>query len=484
MSAIRYVVMSDLHLGADTSLLTEVDPLCTEPDPSVPSDVLLALRDCLRSLLSSQGRDKPTLILLGDALEFALARDEIAAMTFERFAECVMKPGEELFDAVVYVPGNHDHHLWETAREKQYADYIREAGTKTILGPWHSTRMLLKKDEPRVESTLLTVLLNRVRGDGAEMTVPVAYPNLALRSADRCVVFHHGHFIESTYSALTKLDQMLFDEHDRPQDVWDLEADNFAWIDFLWSGLGRSGQAGESVEYVYDAFQDPKKEEELIDRLASSIADACDRLPWIGLVPDNLRKSVAELALTQLSGIIDTLGSRAAAVGVPPLSDGQKTGLIEYLDRYVMRQVRREMGDDMPRDISFVFGHTHSPFEFVGLPLNEYSRPVRLYNTGGWNHEKAVREESIGASLVLLSEDLEMAAIRMYDERPYAELAASGVRVAEAREEEGRSAFAAELEQRIAADPAPWRSFVHIVNRTLDERTWRFTGRVGGSLLR
>jgi hypothetical protein len=66
MSAIRYVVMSDLHLGADTSLLTEVDPLCTEPDPSVPSDVLLALRDCLRSLLSSQGRDKPTLILLGD----------------------------------------------------------------------------------------------------------------------------------------------------------------------------------------------------------------------------------------------------------------------------------------------------------------------------------------------------------------------------------------------------------------------------------
>jgi hypothetical protein len=72
----------------------------------------------------------------------------------------------------------------------------------------------------------------------------------------------------------------------------------------------------------------------------------------------------------------------------------------------------------------------------------------------------------------------------MYDERPYAELAASGVRVAEAREEEGRSAFAAELEQRIAADPAPWRSFVHILNRTLDERTWRFTGRVGGSLLR
>ena len=78
---------------------------------------------CLRYLISlnqDQSR-KPTLILLGDILELALANDNVAAMVFKRFLELAVKEnGELLFDKVYYIPGNHDHHLWESARETQY----------------------------------------------------------------------------------------------------------------------------------------------------------------------------------------------------------------------------------------------------------------------------------------------------------------------------------------------------------------------------
>ena len=60
------------------------------------------------------------MILLGDILELALADDNVAAMVFWRFLDLAMPPGRELFEKIIYIPGNHDHHLWESARETQY----------------------------------------------------------------------------------------------------------------------------------------------------------------------------------------------------------------------------------------------------------------------------------------------------------------------------------------------------------------------------
>ena len=135
---IRYVSLSDLHLGAENRILTRLTSVSNggvnlKADPTTASDVMVRLVDCLRLLISgNQGPQKPTLILNGDALELALADVNVAAMVFERFMELTMKPGEELFDKTIYYnPGNHDHHLWETARETQY---IEEYLPSTKLG--------------------------------------------------------------------------------------------------------------------------------------------------------------------------------------------------------------------------------------------------------------------------------------------------------------------------------------------------------------
>jgi hypothetical protein len=112
MSDIRYFCMSDLHLGAENSLLTRLIPVPGTPqklvaDPTTAIEVMVRLADCLKLLLSQNRRaQKPMLILDGNALELALADVNPAAMVFERVMELRRRSGAELFDQTIhYNPG-------------------------------------------------------------------------------------------------------------------------------------------------------------------------------------------------------------------------------------------------------------------------------------------------------------------------------------------------------------------------------------------
>lgn len=50
MSDIKFIILSDLHLGQDQSLLTHLDG--ANIDPLSPSPVLLQLRDALKTLVT------------------------------------------------------------------------------------------------------------------------------------------------------------------------------------------------------------------------------------------------------------------------------------------------------------------------------------------------------------------------------------------------------------------------------------------------
>ena len=165
MSRINAICLSDLHLGSASSVLTAVDPNTLGPDIHQKSPVLASLVDCLKAILSDHsGAKKPSLVLAGDVLELALATTNVAATVFTQFLELLLEDEELPVDSsIVYVPGNHDHHLWETARERQYAAYVSEATTEIPLEkvPWHTTRLFpwregLKVKNRDVESFLLT----------------------------------------------------------------------------------------------------------------------------------------------------------------------------------------------------------------------------------------------------------------------------------------------------------------------------------------
>ena len=172
MPDIRYVCLSDMHLGADSSVLTNIQANSIETDMAEPSPVLTQLVTCLRELIAqNESREKPILVLNGDILEMALTETNKAAMVFERFIELIFpQDGEPLFDKnMLYIPGNHDHHIWENARETQYVNFLNliPAGTQLDI-PWHTTKMFAPDLVREYFLTNLNSTLSTPEGCGCE----------------------------------------------------------------------------------------------------------------------------------------------------------------------------------------------------------------------------------------------------------------------------------------------------------------------------
>ena len=48
-------------------------------------------------------------------------------------------------------------------------------------------------------------------------------------------------------------------EREVPSDIQLIESENFAWIDFFWSALGRSGDVGALTETLYEHVLDKEQ---------------------------------------------------------------------------------------------------------------------------------------------------------------------------------------------------------------------------------
>lgn len=409
MPDVRYVIVSDLHFGAENSILTALVPGgAPVADPTRRSPVLSAFVDGLAELAqANEGGGRPTLVLAGDILELALAEDQVAAAVFEQFAELVVGPHGLFDDDIWFVPGNHDHHLWETAREQRYARQIRSLGSDDpVPAPWHATTLFPDSNDPAIPSELLTALVQRRCGEDGPR-VRTVYPNLGIGGgSQRAVVVHHGHFIESMYVLMSNLNQLMFGRP-LPGDVWRLEAENFAWIDFFWSSLGRSGDVGEEVNRLYDMLQSEAALQRLVLTLATAIAE---RSP--GGRP---RRWVTAKVMR---GILDHLARRAGRLErhhpSAPLSANAQRGLHSYLAGPLLAQLSHEQ-PPVPAT-TLVFGHTHKPFE-DHYQVPGFAAPVDLANTGGWVVDTVADSPYQGAAAVVVDEEFRVASLRLYNQR-------------------------------------------------------------------
>ncbi len=451
MPDIRYVCLSDMHLAADNSVLTRIQPGSIATDTTTPSPVLTQLVACLRELIAhNESKEKPTLILNGDILELALAETNEAAMVFERFIELIFpKDGEALFDKnIIYLPGNHDHHLWENARETQYVNFIDGIPPGSHLEiPWHTTKMF---SPDLVRGYFVTDLIQRYP-HLKDAVISIVYPNYALVGSDgqKCVIFSHGHYVESLYSLMSTLNTMIFPKSPGPKVIYDLEADNFAWIDFFWSTMARSGDVGHNIGLLYDKLQDKNQLGKLITNLSASLVKQYNHLKFA--------EGIETRGLAWILGII--LGGVAEREKHQPvlLSPDAQHGLHLFIETMLLAQIRTENKQNIPPDITFIFGHTHKPFSqemnFTGYPAS-----MNVYNSGGWVVDTVQPTSIYGAAVILVDETLQPISLRMYNQATSA--ADYNVRVEESTRQ---GATSSPFHDRISAlvNPAsePWKSF-------------------------
>jgi predicted phosphodiesterase len=474
MPDIRYICASDLHLGADNSLLTHLGSKIGEVDPHQPSEVLEGLANCLRELVRhNKGLAKPTLILNGDLLELALAEDNIALMAFERFIELTFPAnGDQLIDTkIIFIPGNHDHHLWETARETQYVEFLQGKRSRKPHGdlppPWHTTKMLTPD---LVDSYLLNAVIRRhshltERG----VHVGIAYPNLCLLNDDesKSVIFSHGHFVESIYTLMTTIGDFVFPRRRAPEQIWNLETENFAWIDFFWSAMGRSGEVGKDIERMYDMLLVPGARSRLIAQLARAGGQH-----WFRRWP-KLGERLALLFAPIISRALERVGVFEKTQVGNVLTQDARQGLKAYIEGPLAKQISGEYRKPMQAQTTFVFGHTHKPFS-ASLNFANFPRAVSVYNSGGWVVDTMTAEPMHGGAIVLADERLNVVSIRMYNEGENQR----GLPVKVEALDDSENPLYDHIQHIVKDDQDPWLSFSRVVAGNVDMYRKRFRDRL------
>ena len=472
MPDIRYVCLSDMHLGAETSLLTNLKVGQSEIDPSEASPVFKKLVECLQYLISqNEDKDqKPILVLNGDILELSLAQDQNAAMAFERFIDLITDQGKELFDRIIYNPGNHDHHLWESARETQYVEYISTKPWGTPLPfPWHATNIFTNP----VPSYFLTRLVKKhPQLKAKDMFIHMAYPNFGLFSDDKtkCVIFHHGHFIESIYMLMSTLKTMVFPGSQIPKHIWDIEIENFAWIDFFWSMMGRSGEVGKDIGIIYEKMQDKQQLKKLLYNLADGLAKKYDVPGW----GKKMKAAILKALFWYLANKL-VVPERAR----PERLLGKETinGLKSYVNGPLKEQFMMDpKSKGKPSKVTFVFGHTHKPFQ-EKRDSDEYPDGFNVYNSGGWVVDKVDRQLLHGGAVILIDENLEATSLRMYNETKHPDKYT--VSVQEARHPVDQpSVFHARIDGLVKGSYQLWESFSNAVAQAVKVRAQNLRARI------
>ena len=411
MSAIRYVCLSDVHFGAANSLLTDVNADSVTVNPTHASHVLVHLVECLRALVTAMGGDrKPTLVLHGDVLDLALSPLPDSAMAFQRFVELAWPAqGEPLFDSrVIYVPGNHDHFLWRTAISQLYHEDVLATPLDQPLPPIRSVTSMFSALDMDISSPVLAEILGR--GSKRRATVTTVYPNFGIVSdrRDRCVVVSHGHYIESIYRLQSRLLDLVFPDQPLAEDIATIERENGDWINYFWSSWGAAGKVGEGVMLVYDKLQDPGHTKALFKTFAESLATLLPGARWEHWLEARVLDAGVDAVCGHMAGM-----ARNQTADV--LSADARAGLRWYLEGPVLKELHAELGTRVPDDVTFVFGHTHKPYQaveaFAGYPV-----PVKLYNSGGWVVDTPAPNPIEGGALILIDETLGVASLRMYNE--------------------------------------------------------------------
>lgn len=407
--SIRHVVLSDLHLGARNSLLTHVHGSGEIADG--PSEVLAAFANGMRETLANQ--ERPQLVLLGDALDLGLSPFGDVSKSFLQLLDAFFPAdGSDLFDReIIYVAGNHDHHLWRIAQDNGFLAALEngkipgdlEAVTNIFGTPTHRCRLM--------ESLFLH------RPHLRDASVKIAYPNWGISDSanQRAVVMHHGHYLDGMYRALSNVRGFLEDGQSRPATMRQLEQENGPWIDFLWSDLGSAGDIGGEAGSLYGTMLSAGASHDFAESIARRVTGGLHSKLGInpkmelkyGVTLDNLIRAAVDLtagraAERQRDGYGHVLGR----------DEIEDIGW--YLGIPLMHQMREEVSD-IPRELSFIFGHTHKPFQDE-LLVDGFDIPVGIFNTGGWVLDEPTLMPVQGCAAMLVSDELEVASLRLFND--------------------------------------------------------------------
>jgi len=397
-----FVSLSDLHLGEEDSLLTNLAIGKPEPEPQAPAPCLIALINYLHAIKRwvNEGRPIPFLVLNGDVLELALADYASAVAVLRGFLFELAK--RRICEKIVYVPGNHDHALWSLIRDTAFMQSMsRQQEIPKRPAVDHVTRLSV----PR-QTEVLGLISSNFPLQVQPLPVSVANPALRLTSWNgHDYFFHHGHLMEEMYTLMSLLSDRIMSDMPLEElrklpltdNLADLERENWPWIDFFWSGFSRAGRVGQTVESLYELLSKPEGVKKLVERLSGILRTELD----IPIIPEGFEDDCLRYVLKK--------SLHGGGVGSQERADASRSPLNERIatsvDRFLTHYLKRELADEGQRlsadRSAFVFGHTHKPFLDALRDTPGGLKKIDLINSGGWVVESEESRPGYGPGVVL-----------------------------------------------------------------------------------
>jgi len=369
---IKAVVMSDLHLGEETSVLNffiydNRGKKVRQRGELVMSKITQELGKI--KIGENDGEKIRYLILVGDVFDLSLSTFKEAVENVQIFLKRICD--SETIEEIIYLPGNHDHHIWFQIMENR--NFVNKIERRESLDFFYDR--ITDSDE-----VLKDTFLNGLMPEGK--TIGVTYPNFELTLGDRVIVFHHGHFNEQEWTLTTD----IFDEYLKDYDLEELEICNSPLTEMLWYALGQAGRlgAGGLVEKIYTGVKN--NDFKMIEKISEKIFDSIDE--WDGKkkdgffkdrIDDMIKKGGTFIVKKLISQFVTKKEHKKGSVarGMTLKNKELADGIKRYMDRFIK----------LDRDYTYVFGHTHKHFQEKGFKdSNNFDH--ELVNCGGWVIEK------------------------------------------------------------------------------------------------
>ena len=412
MTNISHIIISDLHLGERIGILNKIDEQDYKLKGLEISEAAIELIRTINYLLGKQPEDQQvSLVLNGDLLGMSFGKIHetltILASFLKHFFEEI---SPNRIKEIIYIPGNHDHHMWEMARETDFVKNKANRKDARLFPTMKHTTGPFASDG--IQSAILDAVYDCIDGRIRSSELPdikVVYPNLICYNAEKnkVAIIHHGHFVEDLYNFISLTRQAIHPEIQLPSTIEEIEQENFAWIDFLFSMLGRSGKAGVDVELIMKIMGNPNSSEKEIDILSDRVAEKLD-FPFI---PFNfLEKYLTKTLIKRISKKANyERGNEEFVCSEETIQD-----MLKYISGPCMHQCREHIST-MPSNVSFIWGHTHKPF--VKQHLSNENQVLKIYNTGGWTVDGLEPDPWRGGTIAFMDTDFNIVNVQIFDNR-------------------------------------------------------------------
>jgi len=363
----KYIALSDVHLGQNKADQIKGGQFCNLAQ--IPADFPDAHRQSQQTLqaLSEKvaafaGDDRVILVVVGDLLDLSLAF--VRESLLDLIGLLKRLPS---VDEMVYVIGNHDHHIWSMHSEWERSGKRLQQGDLPLTGG-----MYRKTPRTGERHEMLSGLCTKQVGRPIQITV--AYPTYSFEhqvaGENTLFYFTHGHLFGGLYTALSDiLDDKL---KEKQLDVEEVAATvNASLIEFIYWSLSQTGDGMGADGFMEQVYTDLQLGNE--SNVRGLIQNAVDLFMPEGVItgiPDRLEQWLVVAAAMHV--IKDKSHRDTGSKSTDRHNNVNKTRAA--LQRWIQR-----VGLQPALPTHFVYGHTH-----VADRWQVPETKILSYNLGSW----------------------------------------------------------------------------------------------------